>query len=43
MRRKLNLVEYLWSHWKKHDLPNICPQNFGQLSGYARRALRRMR
>ena len=40
---ELNPVEYLWSHWKQHELPNFCPQNFGQLSSYARRALRRMR
>jgi hypothetical protein len=33
----------LWSHWKQHELPNFCPQNFGQLSHYARKALRRMR
>jgi len=39
----LNPVEYLWSHWKQHELPNFCPQNFGQLSHYARKALRRMR
>ena len=29
--------------WKQHELPNFCPQNFGQLSHYARNALRRMR
>src|SRR6202007_2040078 len=40
---ELNPVEYLWAHWKQHELPNFCPQNFGQLSHYARRALRRMR
>ena len=40
---ELNPVEYLWSHWKQHELPNFCPQNFGQLSHYARQALRRMR
>jgi transposase len=40
---ELNPVEYLWSHWKQHELPNFCPQNFGQLSSYARKALRRMR
>jgi transposase len=40
---ELNPVEYLWSHWKQHELPNFCPQNFGQLSQYARQALRRMR
>ena len=40
---ELNPVEYLWSHWKQHELPNFCPTNFGQLSHYARQALRRMR
>jgi transposase len=39
----LNPVEYLWSHWKQHELPNFCPTTFGQLSSYARKALRRMR
>jgi hypothetical protein len=36
-------VEYLWAHWKQHELPNFCGQNFGQLSAQARRALSRMR
>lgn len=36
---ELNPVEYLWSHWKQHELPNFCPTTFGQLSHYARRAL----
>jgi len=40
---ELNLVEYLWSHWKQPELPNFCPQDFGQLSVQARRALQRMR
>lgn len=40
---ELNPVEYLWSHWKQHELPNFCPQTFWQLSHYARQALRRMR
>jgi len=40
---ELNPVEYLWSHWKQHELPNFCPKSFGELSYYARRALRRMR
>ena len=39
---ELNPVEYLWSHWKQHELPNFCPTTFGQLSHYARRAFRRM-
>jgi transposase len=29
---ELNPVEYLWSHWKQHELPNFCPTTFGQLS-----------
>ena len=40
---ELNPVEYLWSHWKQHELPNFCPQDFEQLSFSARRALQRMR
>ncbi len=40
---ELNPVEYLWSYWKRHELPNFCPQTFWQMSHYARRALRRMR
>jgi len=38
---ELNPVEYLWGHWKQHELPNFCPNNFGELSGSARCALRR--
>src|SRR3989442_495979 len=40
---ELNPVEYLWSHWKQHELPNLCPTTFGHLSHHARKALRRMR
>jgi len=40
---ELTPVEYLWSHWKQHELPNFRPTTFGQLSHYARPALRRMR
>jgi transposase len=40
---ELNPVEYLWSHWKQHELPNFCPRTFAQLSAHARRALKRMR
>ena len=40
---ELNPVEYLWGHWKQHELPNLCPQDFWQLSEQARKALRRMR
>jgi transposase len=38
---ELNPVEYLWAHWKQHELPNFCPTTFAQLSSQARRALRR--
>jgi transposase len=40
---ELNPVEYLWSHWKQHELPNFCPKSFAELSHYARKALLRMR
>ena len=40
---ELNPVEYLWGYWKQHELPNLCLQDFAQLSSHARRALRRMR
>jgi transposase len=29
---ELNPVEYLWSYWKQHELPNFCPAKFAQLS-----------
>lgn len=40
---ELNPVEYLWGYWKHHELPNLCPKTFGELSHHARQALRRMR
>jgi transposase len=40
---ELNPVEYIWGHWKQHDLPNLCPKNLAQLSEHARKTLRRMR
>jgi transposase len=40
---ELNPVEYLWGHWKQHEIPNFCPKDFSQLSHFARQALRRMR
>jgi transposase len=40
---ELNPVEYIWGHWKKHELPNLCPKDFAQLGYHARSALRRMR
>ena len=35
---QLNPVKYIWSYWKQHELPNVCPKDYGELS----RALRRM-
>jgi transposase len=40
---ELNPVEYIWGHWKQHEIPNFCPKDLGQLSEQARKALRRMR
>ena len=39
---ELNPVEYIWTCWKQHELPNVCPKDCGELSRCARRALRRM-
>ncbi len=25
---ELNPVEYLWAHWKHHEMPNFCPRDF---------------
>jgi transposase len=38
---ELNPVEYLWAHWKHHELPNFCPRDFAELSAYARAKLKR--
>jgi len=40
---ELNPTEHVWGYWKQHELPNLCPKDFWQLSDHARRALRRMR
>lgn len=40
---ELNPVEYIWAHWKQHELPNVCPKDYWQLSEAARRTLKRMR
>jgi transposase len=40
---ELNPVEYIWAYWKQHELPNVCPKDYWQLSESARRTLRRMR
>lgn len=38
---ELNPVEYLWAHWKEHELGNFCPKDFHQLSAFARARLKR--
>ena len=40
---ELNPVEFIWGYWKQHALPNVCPQDYYQLSQAALRTLRRMR
>lgn len=40
---ELNPVEYIWSYWKQHALPNVCPNNYWELGEGARRTLKRMR
>jgi transposase len=40
---ELNPVEYIWGHWKQHELPNVCPKDYWQLSEAARQTLKRMR
>ena len=39
----LNPVEYLWGHWRHHELPDLCPRDLWQLSEGERRTLRRLR
>jgi transposase len=40
---ELNPVEYLWDHWNRHQLPNVCAHDIWQISEGARRTLRRLR
>ena len=40
---ELNPVEYLWGHWKHHQLPNVCSQDLRQLSEAAPCRLRCLR
>ena len=40
---ELNPVEYIWAYWKQHELPNVCPKDYGELNDRARKALCRMR
>lgn len=36
---ELNPVEYVWGYWKHHELPNLCPKAFGELSHHRRRCV----
>ncbi len=40
---ELNPVEYIWAYWKQHELPNVCPKTYWELSAVARRTLRLMK
>ena len=40
---ELNPVEYIWAYGKQHELPNVCPKDYGELDQCARKTLRRMR
>lgn len=40
---ELNPAEYIWGHWKQHELSNLCPDDIAQLSRTGRQALNRMR
>jgi DDE superfamily endonuclease len=33
---ELNPVECIWAYWKQHELPNVCPQDYWQLTETAR-------
>jgi transposase len=40
---ELNPVEYVWAYWKQHELANLCPQDYWELSQTARRTMRNLR
>jgi transposase len=40
---ELNPAEYIWGHFKQHELPNLCAPDLTELGDAGRRALRRMR
>jgi transposase len=40
---ELNPVEYLWSYWKQHELPNIGARDLPDLAAWAIHGLRRVR
>jgi hypothetical protein len=39
----LNPVESLSGYWKRHELANVCPKEFGQLGAVARMALKNIK
>lgn len=39
---ELNPAEYVFAHLKPHQLGNVCPNDFGQLTDYGRRRLMSM-
>jgi hypothetical protein len=39
----LDPVEYLWAHWKHHELADFCPKDFAELTVHARDNLGRSR
>lgn len=39
---ELNPVEYIWSYLKRHEVVHFCPQDFAELTGFARRRLASM-
>lgn len=40
---ELNPAEYIWGHFKQHELPNLCAADLMELGYEGRRSLRRMR
>lgn len=39
---ELNPTEYVWGYLKQHELPNLCAQDFSQLTAFARTRLKSM-
>ena len=39
---ELNPVEYIWSYLKRHEVVHFCPQDFAELTTFARRRLASM-
>lgn len=39
---ELNPVEYIWAHLKQHEVAHLCPEDFAELTTFARRRLASM-